>query len=79
MGKFDKKKWARSNEENYERDKRIKRALEYLDQTSAILSGISYKLDNEIRVLREEFEVLCKDNTIFDSLKDLDNIADTLR
>jgi len=74
MGKFDKKKWARSTEENYERDRRIKRALEYMDQTSAMLHGISYKLDLEIRTLREEFELLCKD-TIFDDLKNF-NISD---
>ena len=72
MGKFDKQKWARSNEANYERDKRIKRALTYLDSMSAMLNGISYKLDMEIQTLREEFEVLCKDTTIFDGLKDFD-------
>lgn len=72
MGKFDKQKWARSTEANYERDRRIKRALTYLDSMSAMLNGISYKLDLEIQTLREEFEVLCKDSSVFDSLKDLD-------
>lgn len=72
MGKFDKQKWARSTEANYERDRRIKRALTYLDSMSAMLNGISYKLDMEIQTLREEFEVLCKDSSLFDSLKDLD-------
>ena len=72
MGKFDKQKWARSTEANYERDRRIKRALTYLDSMSAMLNGVSYKLDIEIQTLREEFEILCKDTSVFDSLKDLD-------
>ncbi len=72
MGKFDKQKWARFDEKNHERDKRIKRALTYLDSMSAMLNGISYKLDMEIQVLREEFELLCKDDTIFDSLQNLE-------
>ena len=72
MGKFDKQKWARFDEANYERDRRIKRALTYLDSMSAMLNGVSYKLDMEIQTLREEFEILCKDTSVFDSLKDID-------
>ena len=72
MGKFDKQKWARFDEPNHERDKRIKRALTYLDSMSAMLNGVSYKLDAEIQVLREEFESLCKDTNVFESLKNID-------